>query len=201
MKNVCLNHTQLQRIVYSQIQFNEKIWSNGRKFKLWKFESKITKFHYFNFLWHALPLSYSSFTRGQNRTGDLTTRRNTLYVFFCNKNIFAITTEINTLYSSKFELLLDISTITKASRIVPKQKIPSFAIIPTLPFCNYSFSQMLYDNTMFLKLGISTSTFVLSLLKWGQVFNCGLTVNRRMIIGHLFKSMCTVWGIATKFYI
>ena len=133
MRDVCLNHTQSQRIVYSQIQFNEKIWSNGRKFKLWKFESKITKFHYFNFLWHALPLSYSSFTRGQNRTGELTTRGNTLYVFFCNKNIFAIATEINTLYSSKFELLLGIS--------------------------------------------------------------------RRMIIGHLFNSTYTIWGIPTKFYI
>ena len=201
MRNVCLNHTQSQRIVYSQIQFNEKIWSNGRKFKLWKFESKITKFHYFNFLWHALPLSYSSFTRGQNRTGDLTTRGNTLYVFFCNKNIFAITTEINTLYSSKFELLLDISTITKASRIVPKQKTSSLPIFQTLPFCNYSFFQMLYDNTMLLKASISTSTFVLSLPKWGRVFNYGLTVHRRMIIGHLFSSTCTVWGIPTKFYI
>ena len=44
MRNVCLNHAQSQINVYSQIQFNEAIWSNGRKFKLWKFESKITKF-------------------------------------------------------------------------------------------------------------------------------------------------------------
>ena len=143
-------------------------------------------------MWHALPLSYSSFTRGQNRTGDLTTRGNTLYVFFCNKNIFAITTEINTLYSSKFELVLGISTITKAPRIVPKQKIPSFSISPTLPFCNYSFFEMLYDNIMFLKPSIRTRAFIFSLHKWGRVFNCGLTVNRRMIIGHLYNSTCTV---------
>ena len=40
---------------------------------------------------------------------------------------------------------------------------------------------------MFLKPSLSTRTFVLSLLKWGKVINCGLTVNRRMIIGHLIE--------------
>ena len=29
------------------------------------------KFQYYNYLWHALQLSYSSFRRGQNQTGDL----------------------------------------------------------------------------------------------------------------------------------
>ena len=70
--------------------------------------------------------SYSSFTRGQIRTGDLTTRGNTLYVFFCNKSIFAITTEINTLYSSRFKLVLGISTITKAPKLFPNRKSSPF---------------------------------------------------------------------------
>ena len=48
------------------------------------------KYHNYNFLCHALPLSYSSFTRGQNQTGDFTTRVNTLYAFFCNTNIFLL---------------------------------------------------------------------------------------------------------------
>ena len=37
---------------------------------------------------------------------------------------------------------------------------------------------------MFLKPSISTRTFALSLLNWGKVFNCGLTVSRRAINGH-----------------
>ena len=61
------------------------------------------KFQYYNYLWHALQLSYSSFRRGQNQTGDFTRRGNSLYAFFCNTKIFAIITERNTLYSPKFE--------------------------------------------------------------------------------------------------
>ena len=142
MRNICLSHSHNHReLSKAKSNLMGKSDQMGESSNYESLNQRSLKFHYYSFLQHALLLSCYSFSRGQNFTGDLTTRGNTLYLFFCNKNIFVITTEINTLYSPKFELLLGISTITKSPKIVTKQKIPSFAIFPTLPFCNYSFSK------------------------------------------------------------
>ena len=95
MRNVCLNHNHNHReLSTAKSNLMGKSGQMEESSNYASLNQRPLKFHYHTFLWHALPLSYSSFTRSQNRTGNLTTRGSTLYAFFWNKNIFAITTEI-----------------------------------------------------------------------------------------------------------